>query len=108
MRSLDTTMNLGDLLQNHYNPALAEQKIQEVHDLFQDSTNTLLSKAERRAKGWDEAYDLRPWQEFPDTDRLTSTSIVLQNLTMGYLGAGGGPSKESVHLGDQIRSTILG
>eukprot|EP00934_Nitzschia_sp_Nitz4_P008639 Nitzschia sp. Nitz4//scaffold84_size84139//30119//32022//NITZ4_005194-RA/size84139-snap-gene-0.120-mRNA-1//-1//CDS//3329559021//8629//frame0 len=103
MRSYDGSVALGELLKDHFNPALAEERILEVTDLFKGEP---LSAAERTEKGWDMAYDLRPWHEFPDTERVSPKAVVLQNLTAGWFGAGGGPTAESVDLGEFLKSKI--
>ena len=67
-----------------------------------------ISARERSNRGWDAAYDLRPWTEFPDMDRVgeSKLSVVLQNITFGFLGAGGGPSDHSKNTGEHLRSFI--
>lgn len=106
MRSLDDTVDLKQVLAKHYDPELAEQRIQEMHQLFGTSKKPL-TKAQRAEKGWDEAYDLRPWHEFPDTDRMSMTGILLQNVTGGWLGMGGGPTSQSKNYASLLQETIV-
>jgi hypothetical protein len=106
MRGLDDNIDLSSALQNHYDPRLAEERVQYVHGLF--SSKSPLNSDKRRGRGWDAAYDLRPWNEFPDTERITIPGIILQNLIPeSRFGTGGGPTRESNDLGEQIRETIL-
>jgi hypothetical protein len=108
MRSFDdSAINLAKLLEHHYDPQLAETRIRQVHDMLGGGKDKqLLTEAERNEIGWEAAYDLRPWHEFPDTERVTPQSVVLQNLTGSWLCCGGGPTKASQDLGVHIRRVI--
>lgn len=92
-------------LKNHYDPATAIERIKECHEMLQTSAKPICER-ELQIRGWDAAYDLRQWSEYPDTDKvLTSVlSVVVQNVTCGFFGAGGGPSEESISVGDQLKS----
>jgi hypothetical protein len=106
MRAPDSSIDYAQLLSKHYDPTLAEHRIKEVHSLLSQSSKPL-GIAERSKRGWDEAYDLRPWHEFPDTDRISIPGVILQNLTGGIFGTGGGPTKETIDYGQQIRQFIV-
>ena len=105
MRAPDDSIDYAQVLSRHYGPELAEEKIKEVHALLGRSAK-ILTAEERIKRGWEEAYDLRPWSEFPDTDRMSISGVVLQNMTAGYFGIGGGPTAETVDLGQRIREFI--
>ncbi len=104
MRAPDGSIDLLTVLAGHIDPTLAQTHIEEVHELF--AQGKTMTKEERTKRGWDEAYDLRPWNEFPGTENATLTTVVLQNLTGGWLGNGGGPTKESMDIGAHLRELI--
>jgi len=98
------SIDLKSALQNHCDPVAALERIKDCHKMLQKSAKPI-SAGERSERGWDVAYDLRPWTEFPDTDKAIESmiSVVLQNVTFGYFGAGGGPSEESISAGEHLR-----
>jgi hypothetical protein len=104
-RAYDPSCDLKLALQDHYDPATALERIKECHILLQTATKPL-GTLERTEKGWDEAYDLRPWHEFPDSNRISVMGVVLQNITGGWFGIGGGPTKESICTGTQFREIV--
>jgi len=105
MRAPDDSIDYSQVFSKHYDPALAEERIKAATSLL--SSSKRLTAEERSERGWDEAYDLRPWREFPDTERANVTSVVLQNLTRGLLGVGGGPIADTILTGDRIRDLIV-
>lgn len=104
MRAPDDSIDLAKVLSRHFDPTLATTRVLEVHKML--SPGNTIDKEERVKRGWDEAYDLRPWKEFPDTDNASVKTVVLQNLTGGWLGTSGGPTKESVDLGARLRDVV--
>lgn len=56
-------MDLTEALKDHYNPELAKQKLTEVHEWLKKDGK--LTDEERAAKGWNRAYNLTTWGEFP-------------------------------------------
>jgi hypothetical protein len=62
-RSFDATVDLTEALKDHYNPELAKQKLAEVHEWLKKDGK--LTDEERAAKGWNRAYNLTTWGEFP-------------------------------------------
>ena len=87
----------------HFDPKSCLLGIQKCHDLLQSSSEYTMEQ--RRELGWDAAYDLRPWHEFPKCDSVLG--VLLQNLSWGWLGAGGGPTKESANFGEKLRKCLL-
>jgi len=61
--------------------------------------------AARKAKGFDYAYDLRVWESFPG-DSVSINGVILQNLTAGYFGCGGGPTESAAHAAAQLVEEI--
>jgi hypothetical protein len=115
MRSLDDedTINLSKLLEDHYDPRLAETRIRQVHSMLgggsggSGTTNALLTESERKEIGWDAAYDLRPWPEYSDTENVSPRGLWLQNWTGSWLGCGGGPTTTSEELGLLLRQVLI-
>jgi hypothetical protein len=105
MRAPDDSIDYLQVLSKHYDAKLADERIKEVHAILSKKKT---GSQERLERGWDEAYDLRPWHEFPDTERMSTSGVILQNLTGGYFGAGGGPTPETIDLGSRIRESIAG
>lgn len=105
MRAPDDSIDLDKVLSGHYDSKLAAKRVTEIHQLL-GTLDKGLDKAERKKRGWDEAYDLRPWNEFPDTENASLSTVVLANL--GILGNGGGPTKQSIDLGAHLREVVAG
>jgi hypothetical protein len=105
MRAPDDSIDYVQVLSRHYDSKLATERIKTVHALLGGSAK-ILTGEERSKRGWDQAYDLRPWPEFPDTDRMSMSGVVLQNLTAGYFGTGGGPTAQTVDEGQRIREFL--
>merc|ERR1712039_900816 len=96
-RLFDDSCDLASILSDHYNPGTAIEKMKEIRDLL--SKKSTITKQERKEKGWDEAYDLRPWNEFPDIGTVMSNPIwvLIQNNSVGkYFYSGGGPTTETI------------
>lgn len=106
-RGYDSSCDFKTALANHYDPTLAIENMKETHKLLQKAAKPLGSQ-ERVGKGWDAAYDLRPWTEFPDTERVMANipSVVFQNISGGWFGAGAGPTKETVSTGNSFRELL--
>ena len=103
-RGFDASVDFQKALSKHYDPETAQKKLVAGHELLKKSSKHSLE--ERKSRGWDEAYDLRPWHEFPDTNRMTASGVVLQNVTSGWFGCGGGPTGESRSYGEQLREAL--
>jgi hypothetical protein len=107
MRAPDDSIDLAEILSDHFDSKLAAKRIKEVYQLLGTSENGL-HKEEMRKRGWDAAYDLRPWNEFPDAKNASATKVVLANLTSGLFGNGGGPTKQSIDLCAHLREVVAG
>lgn len=104
-RSVVPGKDYSQALSNHYDPKLAAKKLQECHEWLKK--DTVFTDEELQARGWDTAYDLTTWHEFPDTNRISISGIILQNLSGGFLGIGGGPSDEVTAHAMELRRAIL-
>lgn len=91
-RSFDESVDLTEALKDHYNPKLALKKLKEVHDWLKRS-NTI-NEDQREERGWQKAYSLTPWKEFPG-DITVSAVIGGRLCTMAGLATGTGPSTEA-------------
>jgi len=74
--------------------------MKETHEIL----TTPLS--EQQKKDFASAYTLLTWHEYPDTARLTPMKVLLQNLTFGWLGAGGGKTREIDNLAKALRQAL--
>jgi hypothetical protein len=100
-RCYQPDVDYSKALEKHYDPEAAVAKMAEVH-------SWLSSKADlnREAMECEAAYDLRVWDGYPGGDNLGVTGVVLQNLTFGILGCGGGPTKSATVHAAALRGSI--
>ena len=67
------------------------------------------SDEEKKEKGWEDAYSLVTSEEFPGAG-ITIPGVLLQNLTRGMMGAGGGPkskmTKKFSKEAEQVRKAV--
>ena len=91
-------------LVNHYNPVVAKKKLQECHEWL--TKGKMFTDEEIKERGWDTAYELTTWHEFPDTNRISMSGVILQNVTGGLLGVGGGPSDEITAHATELRQAL--
>ena len=83
-RAYDGSCDLSTVLSSHFNPKAAIKKINKVRDLL-SSKSKKLTVEERKEKGWEEAYDLRPWNKYSDTKVIISNLllVLVQNNFIG-------------------------
>ena len=106
-RGYDEKVDFAAALKDHFDSNEAITKIKQTVDLLTNNKGSKkLSTEEKLERGWDEAYDLRPWHEYPDTERVNATGVVLQNLTGGWFGNGGGPTLENLDFASKLRKTV--
>lgn len=58
-------------------------------------------ESERKNRKWQAAYSLTTWTDYPGTPNLTG--ILLQNLTGGLMGSGGGKDSKSLSQARSLR-----
>ncbi|CAB9511443.1 Aldo keto reductase [Seminavis robusta] len=91
-----------EALKDHDNPAAALANMKQVDEWMKiDPKDTKT----RRENGFDEAYDLRVWEEYAGSDPDVK-GVVLQNLTFGVLGCGGGPTKQSADFAARLAQEV--
>jgi len=108
-RSYDESWDLTSALSNHFDPTTALEKIKEVHKLLSSKSKKSITSEERKEKGWEEAYDLRPWNEYPDTGVIMCNPlwVLVQNNFIGkWYYSGGGPTATSIETGNKLRNIV--
>lgn len=103
-RSYIPGKDYSEALANHYDPDLAEKKLQECHNWLKK--DTVFTEKELQERGWNVAYDVTTWHEYPDTNRITIPGVILQNVSGGLLGIGGGPSDEVTAHAVELRLSL--
>lgn len=103
-RSFDETVDLTEALKSHYDPELAMKKLSEIHSLMKKGNE--ITEAEKEERGWQQAYNLTTWQEFP------GETITMSNVLMGRLNValgrdtGTGPSGAALNEAETMRRII--
>jgi hypothetical protein len=87
-----------EALQSHFDPTAAVENMKQLHEWMKIDAMDLEKRREMKCE---EGYDLRVWEAFPG-DSPDATNVVLQNLTFGLLGSGGGPTKSSTQLAARL------
>ena len=109
-------------LSNHYNPSKALSNLQQVHEWMTNvelqntkiNNKTMTNNGDedndairccRKAYGFDVAYDLRVWEDYPGySESLSTWNIILQCVTYGMFGCGGGPKKSQSIMDEAIHT----
>jgi hypothetical protein len=99
-RSYDEKSNIREALKDHYDPELAMSKIVEVHNWLKKDAS--YSDDEKKGLGWNRAYNLTTWEEYPG--EIISISNVL--LSRVGLKSGGGNNKEAVEEAKVMRGIV--
>merc|ERR1712228_206764 len=104
-RSFQDNVDLSGALTKHFESDSVKAKLAECHEWL-TSKKDELSAEERKERGWDEAYNLTVWEEFPG--QPTISGVLLQNVTGGRMGISGtGPSKQSSEEAKNMRKSFL-
>jgi len=85
-------------------PVEAQAAVEEAH-LWLSKKAPKPTDDERAARGWVEAYDLRPWPAYPGENPTLGT-VVLQQLSFNTFGAGGGPTSASRKEAESVRAAV--
>lgn len=102
----DSGIDLDIVLKDHYNPALAKEKLAQAHEWLSKSTKmpsthdtATSAKEELKDLGWDRAYNLTLWDEFPgDANDLSLGKILIQNITRGSFGINNAQGRRNSYL----------
>ena len=93
-RAYIDAFDYSDALKDHYDASTAAANMKQVHE-WMEAMDRDDSPSEREARGYDSAYDCRVWPSYPG-DRPTMMGVILQNVTGGLLGSGGGRTQSSI------------
>ena len=77
--------------------------VSELHSWFAADGDAKPTPQQLSERGWAAAYSLRTWPDFPGLS-VNITGVLLQRLTGGLAGIGGGPSKDSSYV-DEVKRT---
>lgn len=99
-RGYDESVDLTEALKNHYDPELAISKLVEVHNWLKKDTS--LTEGEKAKLGWERAYNLTTWEEFPG-EVLTVSGVLLSRLG---IKSGGGNSEDAVEEAKVMRGIV--
>ena len=99
-RCFDDSVDLTEVLKNHYDPEQAKAKIAEVHNWL-NKTNTL-SDEDKAKLGWKQAYNLTTWEEFPG-EVISISNVILSRIG---LKSGGGNAADAVKEAKSMRETV--
>ena len=87
-RHYSEKFDYSEALKDHCDPETAKTYLKEVHDALNKKKKW--TDAELKERGWDQAYNLTCWNDFPGG----VFSDILKNVfTFGYMGAGGPDNK---------------
>lgn len=103
-RAFSDKVDLSKALEKHFDREEVKRKLAECHAWLTGANAP--TEEEKKDRGWDTAYDLRAWPEYPDTDRMSMKGLFLQNLSGGRMGMGGGPTDEFAAYASQVRTLI--
>ena len=109
-RSLDDSVDLSEALKNHYNPELAMQKLNEVHNWLssKETPESGYSDEDLVKMGFAKGYNLTAWTEIPgELDSTMIGKLLVTVFTGGRMGFVTGPGssfrKEAKQLRDALR-----
>jgi predicted aldo/keto reductase-like oxidoreductase len=107
-RTYQPDVDLTEALKDHYDSELVKMKLAEAHEWLTQSKDVLTDK-HRKTKGWDEAYSLSVWEDFPGDPTRSGFrgSVMLQGLTGGYFGVNNkGDRRQSLEKAKSLRSSF--
>ena len=84
-------------------PSKVRAACYELHSWFGKDGAAKLTEQQLIERGWNNAFSLRTWIDYPGLS-LTIPGVVLQRLTGGLLGVGGGPTKDSKYVEEVART----
>lgn len=111
-RAYDSSIDLTKALENHFNPTLALERIQQTHEWLKgggdSSSSSDGTSSLEKEQGWKKGYNLTVWQEMPgEIDSRAIQKIILQIVTGGRLGmVGMGPGLAIKKEASQIRKIL--
>ena len=101
-RGYDKNVDYIQALSRHFDAEQAEKKMAECHKWLSKENKDGI---DRVAMECEQAYDLRCWNSYPG-DAPTLTGVMLQNVSFGYAGCHGGPTKSSDNYGKELKAEV--
>lgn len=89
-RSYVDSVCLEEALVGHYDVSEVRRRLREAHEWL--CLKNRPPHGNHSDRGWEQAYNLTCWDDYPGGS-ITKIGVVLQVLSMNYLGVGGGPEK---------------
>jgi hypothetical protein len=90
-------VNLKEALKARNDVDVVVKKLDEVNLLL----NREMSEQERKDRGFEAAYSLTTWGDYPGA--FTLTGVLLQNISGGLIGSGGGKDSKLYNLAQHLR-----
>ena len=84
-------------------PSKVRAACYEVHSWFAKDGIAKPTPQQLEERGWNNAFSLRTWTDYPGLN-LTISGVILQRLTGGLLGVGGGPTKDKKYVQEVART----
>ena len=84
-------------------PAKIRAICSEVHSWFAKDGNAKPTSQQLEERGWNNAFSLRTWIDYPGLN-FTVPGVILQRLTGGLFGVGGGPTKDKKYVEEVART----
>ena len=100
-RAYDPGVDYDEVLEDAKYKEEIKRRMVEAHGWL--SSNRKWTDDERRRLGCDEAYSLETWESYPG-DEPTIRGVILQNLSGGAVGSGGGQTPKSKKESKELRS----
>ena len=83
-RCFDDSIDIVEVLKDHYNPELAKERIMETIELF--GADAKFTDEDRKKHDAELAYDLSSWEDFPGRENMSVKSVIQQVFTRNYFG----------------------
>ena len=84
-RCLDETIDLDEVLKNHYDSSLAKERLVEIIEVLKKDTDAT-DEDIRKKYDAELAYDLSLWEDFPGRESLSIKAVIKQIFSRNFLG----------------------
>jgi len=84
-------------------PERIRKIVAELHSWYAADGDAKPTPQQLTERGWAAAYSLRTWPDFPGLT-VNITGVLLQRLTGGLMGIGGGPTKDAAYV-EEVKRT---
>jgi len=102
-RCFDGSIDIVEVLKDHYNPELAKERIMETIELL--GGDAKFTDEDRKKHDAEVAYDLSSWEDFPGRENVSFSAVIKQMLTRNYFGplSKTGPNSKVTDYGASLR-----